>query len=225
MKIKNIIAIVQTTLLLSAWAQEARIEEPRKAPPDYYPINLGAEAGTTGFGGMVAWRFHRHFGIRGGMHYFSYDHKDNIEMVTYDATLRLQSEPLAIDIYPWLQRSFRISAGILINQNQLTGDSVGTFEIEGTTYANESLTFKATQDDVCPYLSIGGNFFYFDRAHRWSLSGELGVAYTGSPDIILTNPTGGVSAADLAKAQQEIDDEVRDFKFWPVIKLSLNFRF
>lgn len=201
------------------------MSESKVSPPKDHPVGLAIEAGTTGLGGTLAWRFHRNLGLRGGMHYFDYSRQDTIEDVTYDAKLRLQSEPFTLDIYPWSKKSFRISAGILVNQNELTGDSDGAFSINGTAYANERLSFKATQNDICPYLGIGGNFFYFDQARRWSLGGDLGIAYTGSPEIILSNPTGGVPAADLDRARQDIDDEVRDFKFWPVIKLGVTFRF
>src|SRR5437899_765247 len=88
-----------------------------------------------------------------------------------------------------------------------------------------TLNLRAKQDPVNPYLSIGGNFFYFDRAHHWSFGGELGVVYTGDPKVDLTRTGGPNTAIDaaLAKEQAKVRDRIKDFKYWPVIKLGITF--
>lgn len=202
----------------------------------YQPFSLGAEAGTTGFGGAASWRFADHLGVRAGMNYFSYTDKTReVEGIKYNAKLKLMSEPIGIDFYPWKARSFRITAGVLINQNQLEGvvpqDQVfgRTFiDINGTlqdSAAIGDLNMKVKQLAVSPYLAIGGNF-YFDKAKRWSLSGELGVAYTGSPDVTLTtgNP-GTVPQQDLNAEARQIEDAAKKFQFYPILKLGVNFSF
>lgn len=80
---------------------------------------------------------------------------------------------------------------------------------------------------VNPYLSIGGNFFYFDRDHHWALGGELGVAYTGDPDVSLTRsgPASPLLDAAVRVEQSRIEDYAEQFQFWPVVKIMVTFSF
>lgn len=196
------------------------------------PVSVGLEVGTTGPGVSASWRFADHFGVRGGFNYFRYEHDDEIEGVDYDATLRLMSEPLTFNYYPWRRGSFYISAGILFNQNRLTGTGTGqgTIELDGMMFPASTvgtLNLEVGYQPVNPYLSIGGNL-YFDKARHWSLGAELGVFYQGNSDVDLTR-TGGVANpaidAAVANEQREVEDYADKAKFWPVAKISLNFSF
>jgi hypothetical protein len=216
----------ETNAAAKTTTEAVTLEKPTTSRPDHYPISLGIEGGTTGFGGTAAWRFLPNLGIRGGMDYFSYSiNGRDIQGVNYNGRLRLQSEPATLDIYPWRTSSFRISVGALFNQNEVTGDSTGSVAIDGIPYPSQQLALKVTQNTVNPYLSIGGNLFYFDRAHHWSLGGELGAAYTGSPTVTLSNPTGGIPSGALESERKHVEDQIQNFKFWPVIKLTISYQF
>ena len=118
-------------------------------------------------GGSISWRFADHWGARVGFDYWEYsDSGLAIKELTYDAKLRLMSEPLTLDIYPWKEHSFHISVGLQFNQNRLTGTTEDTGIIVAPPGAG-TLNLHIEQQPVNPYLSIGGNFFYFDRAHHW----------------------------------------------------------
>jgi hypothetical protein len=215
------------------------------AEPDvtHQPFTLSADVGTLGVGASLGWRFADHFGVRGGVNYLGYSRDGNdIEGVKYNSKLRLLSEPVGLDLFPWKNRSFRVTVGVLINQNELQGTAPdpgvpGTTIITlgdlGRTYDVNTdlrgLNLKVEQDSLAPYLSIGGNF-YFDRAKHWSLSGEIGVAYTGSPkaSINIGNPTTALNPifiADRAAEERQIEDKISDYKFYPIVKLGLNFSF
>jgi hypothetical protein len=169
------------------------------------------------------------------------DDAREIEGITYDSELRLQSFPLALDIYPWKNRSFRFTAGVLFNQNELTGrvpnpGTPGTrifIGDQGRDYDVSDdlngLNMKVDQDEFSPFLSVGGNFF-LDRAKRWSITGELGVAYTGSPSatISIGNPTTVLSPdfqEDKAAEEKQLEDKMEDYKFYPIVKFGVNFSF
>ena len=167
--------------------------------------------------------------MRGGFDYFSYGRTYTFEGVPYDATMRPMSEVLTLNIYPSKKSSFYISVGAFFNQNQLTGTAsdANGITLDGTTYPPGqvgTLHLKINQQPIDPYLSIGGNFFYFDRAHHWSLGGELGVAYAGEPQVSLTR-SGGVPSSTIDAAvkqtQQQIADNARPFQIWPVLKLQV----
>jgi len=206
--------------------------------PDYRPFTLGLEASTTGLGGSVNWRFSDHFGARAGLNYFSYSKDGNeIEGISWNTDAQLLSEPLAVDIYPWKKSSFRVTVGILLNQNELEG-VVPQNPVNGANFipigdagnsydsaAIGDLIMKIEQMPVSPYISIGASF-YLDKAKHWSLSGELGVAYTGNPDVTLTtgNP-GTVAPADLASESQQLEDWADKLRFYPILKLGVNYSF
>jgi len=215
------------SIVLTASAAEATISEQTPEAPLYQPLTLGFDAGTTGLGGYLSWRFADHFGARAGFDYFEYsDSGYAIKDLDYDAKIRLMSEPLTFDIYPWKNHSFHVSVGVQFNQNRLTGNAVDTGTIiPPATLGQLNLTIE--QQLVNPYLGIGGNFFYFDRAHHWALGGELGVAYTGDPDVRLTRtgPPAPLLDAALHREEKKIEDFADQFKWWPVAKLMVSFSF
>ncbi len=207
--------------------------------PAYNPFTIGAEAGTPGFGGSASWRFADHFGARGGFSYFSYSSSDKeIDGITYNNTvLRLMSEPIGLDIYPWKKSSFRITVGIMLNQNELTGvaaqDPVANRTFlqigsSGNSYDSAAigdLNMEIKQQPVSPYISIGASY-YFDKAKHWSLSGELGVAYTGNPEATLStgNPN-TVDPADLNSEASQLEDTAGKYKFYPILRIGVNYSF
>jgi hypothetical protein len=203
------------------------------SPPAYREWTMGADAGTPGLGGFGSWRFYEHLGVRAGFDYFQWTENSlNIGDLNYKAKIRLMSEPLTLDIYPWKKHSFHISAGMLFNQNQLTGDSTGlgpvTIGGEVFDFANVgSLHLKIHQQEVDPYLSIGGNFLYFDHAHHWALGGELGVAYTGGASVSLTRtgPAAPLIDAAVSREQQKAQDWANQFKWMPIVKLMVTYSF
>ena len=232
----SLIVCAGATLNASA-AEAADNSADSSSRPPYQPWTVGAEVGTPGIGGFGSWRFSDHLGVRTGFDYFQWTEKNlSIGDFRYSAKLRLMSEPLTLDIYPWQKHSFHVSVGVMFNQNQLTGTSsgFGPVTIGGQTFEFSDigvLNLKVQQQVVDPYLSIGGNFFYFDHAHHWALGGELGVAYTGDSNVSLTSSgrfSGGSHDAinsALSQEKQKAQDWADQFKWFPVVKLMVTYSF
>ena len=220
--------------------------------PNYRAFTIGAEAGTTGLGGSASWRFSDNFGVRVGVNYFSHD-TDEFTYTTgstgpspntdqkYSVSLRLLSEPVALDFYPSAKSSFRVSLGVLINQNQFTanvansGVSGSTFVFNGIDYLQSGFTngvdLEIKQQTLSPYLSIGTSI-YLDKARHWSLSGELGVAYTGSPKVSLSAPNHDAAfdqtpnfSEDVSGEESKIEKDAEDYKFYPIVKIGVSYSF
>ena len=102
----------------------------------------------------------------------------------YNAKVRLMSEPLTLDIYPWKRHSFHVSVGMLFNQNELRANQAVTSNSisKGTVGGIVSLHLKIQQQTVNPYLSIGGNFLYFDKAHHWGSGRRTGSGLYRQPN-------------------------------------------
>jgi hypothetical protein len=196
-------------------------------PPAFHPFTIGIEGGTTGVGMGADWRFMNHLGVGAAIDYLPVDYNHRIHGNEYDGRLRLISEPLTLNIYPWAGSSFRVSGGVLLNQNRLTGDSTGNITLNGTSYTGTA-NLEIKQQPVNPYGSIGGNL-YFGHARRVSLGFELGAFYTGSPRVNLTatttGPTPPTLASDVQHERSQIVHYARYAEVWPVLKISLKFSF
>ncbi|HEX5219866.1 MAG TPA: hypothetical protein VFZ59_09885, partial [Verrucomicrobiae bacterium] len=248
-----VLACVLTNLSTqtAAAADETATSEEKTAAPDYRPFTLGVEAASTGLGGSLSWRFADHFGARVGFDYFEYtDSGDEfmgaqvdivdiglnvIGQARFDKKYRLMSEPIGLDIYPWKKSTFRITVGIMVNQNEATGvipaapvagQTFLRFTDTGFVYDSEEIgdvTMKVEQLPVAPYVSIGASYF-FDKAKHWSVAGEVGVAYTGNPDVTVTTGTpNALDASDVNAITQEIEDGT--WQFYPIVKVSVNYSF
>ena len=207
-------------------------EQPKDQPPLYRPLTLGLDVGALGFGGSVSWRFSDHFGARVGLDYISFTDSDLVVSgIHYDAKFRLLGEPVTFDIYPWKTSSFHVSVGVMFNQNELVGtaNQTGDIIIDGNHIpftAVGTLHGKVEQQPVNPYLSIGGNFFYFDKARHWALGGELGVVYTGEPTATVSaGRTGPVADRAARYTENRLEDYADKFKWLPILKLAVTYSF
>lgn len=199
----------------------------------YQPLTLSAGVSTLGLGAEARWRFADHFGVRGGLNYFTFS-KDamEIEGVNYNADFQFLNAPLSLDIYPWDDSPFRISIGALINQNELEGFSpstgAGTFVTLGGVSVDSGavgdISMKAEQEIFSPFVSIGGDI-PLNRSRSLSLGFEVGVAYTGSPEVTMSATSGSTFSPLLAAEAQEIESWAESFKFYPIVKASINFSF
>jgi len=194
-------------------------------------LTIGGEVGLLSFfSGSAAWRFSDHFGIRSGYNGFSYKRAEDLSDVSYNIKLKMQSEPLLVDIHPWSTRSFRLSLGILFNQNKFSATATPTANVDigGGSYAPSqigSLNLSVKQNSVSPYVGIGGNLFYFDSAHQWAFTTEWGVAFTGKPKVSLSATGSAVSQSDLEVERQQLADDLSKMTFLPVIKLGISYSF
>ena len=194
----------------------------------YQPFTLGAEAGTTGVGGGVGWRFADHFGLVGGMDYLKFSLNRTYSDVPYSGNVQLQSEYAGLNYYPSRTSSFHISLGAYFNQNQFTGSAVsatdGSIVVNGYPIkAGDSVSLEYKQQPVNPYVSIGGNI-YFDRGHHLSLGGELGAFYLGNPRVSATS-SDPAAQPYLAGYEQQVENDIKKVPVWPILKLSLNYSF
>lgn len=233
MTMQKIKSLTFSLALVGLTGGASSLSAAEEAEVAYKPFTLGVDAGTLGLGVEGRWRFADHFGVRGGINYFGYsDDGREIEGVNYDADFTLFNAPLSFDIYPWQDSSFRISIGALINQNELEGFSpstgAGTFVTLGGTSVDSGavgdISMKVEQEVFSPFLSIGGDL-PLNHSKSLSLGFEVGVAYTGSPEATMTATSGATFSTLLAAEAQELEDKADDFKFYPIVKVSLNFSF
>ncbi len=195
-------------------------------------LAIAGRSGTLGLGGELVVKVLPNANVRLGAGYMNLGLNGEISDIKYDFSLDLLTFPITVDWYPF-QNPFHISGGIVLNQTEvgLDGRYSGTLQIGDTTYSADeigTLSGDLTFDKVAPYIGIGwGNAF--GKSKRWGFISDLGVAYTGSPNVALSatgtlasNPT---FQGNLAREEADMQGDVDEYKFYPVLSTSLYFRF
>lgn len=193
---------------------------------------IGAKAGTLGIGGELTTNLVPDLHLRGGVQWFGLDFEAQIEDIDYDVDVELFNPMLVLDWYPF-SGNFWVSAGVVFNGSDidLEATSDQSIEIGDHVYDAEdlgSIRGESDFDDIAPYVGIGfGNPLSSDG--HWGFTTDAGVAFIGSPNVNLsvTGPLAGNAAlqADLAREEREIEDDLDAVRIYPVLSMSIYYRF
>ena len=191
------------------------------------------KAGTTGFGGDLTWGFSENFNIRAGIGYFAMKvhFVDSDQNDQKDAQINLLNLPITLDWYPITGNGFRLSAGVLFNNNyaDINVNSGQDVSINDNHYIVSSLNGKVDFNRIAPYIGIGyGNAA--DTSAHWHFSSDLGVAFVGTPTITLDATALDPSQQDalnndLVAQRNKYQDDAKPFKFYPVISIGISYTF
>lgn len=192
-------------------------------------LAISGKTGTLGLGGELTTGIAPNVNARAGLNTLDFDFDGEIEDIEYDIGLDFSSFSALVDWYIF-DSSFRISGGIVSLNHELALDATPNENVdigdrEYTPAEIGTLSGSVEIDDVAPYIGIGwGNTL--GRNKRWGFYTDLGVAFAGSLDVKLSATGAGADlAANLAKEEDEIQDELDAFKFYPVLSMGLFFRF
>lgn len=189
------------------------------------------KAGTTGIGADVTVSLYDNLNLRAGLNYLPYTH-DSYENDEKEMTgkLRLQTIPLLADWHPGAG-NFRVSGGLVINNNKVSVEGVPGAEIEfnDVDYIIQSFNGDMTFNTLCPYIGIG----YGNAAReggRFSFSFDFGVFFHGTPKIraeaVAADPARQEALdRDLEVELDDLRDDAEPFKFYPVLRFGLLYRF
>lgn len=202
------------------------------APAAAQGLGLGVKGGTTGLGLDLTVGLTPALNVRAGGAFFSYSREFTRENVTYDGRAKLSTGMALVDIHPG-GREFRVSAGAYYNGTRVEGESVGgTVELNGVVYdvnAVGRVSGEAKGKRLCPYLGIGfGNAAREGARVRLAL--DLGVYYSGSPEVSLTaTPVNPALVPpdferNLEAERRRVEDDVSSYRFYPVVSLGISFR-
>jgi len=194
-------------------------------------LAISGKSGTLGFGGELTTGVAPDVNVRVGINALDFDYDGEIEDNEYDIGLDFSSFSALVDYYIF-QGSFRISSGVVSLNHELALDAKldENLDIGDGDYTPAqigTLSGSVEIDDVAPYVGIGwGNTL--GRNKRWGFYTDFGVAFAGSPNAKLSATGAGAVPglpADLAKEEDEIQDELDAFRFYPVLSMGLFFRF
>ncbi len=218
----RVVLLTLTAALLSSSRAEAALEE----------WAIGAKAGTLGIGGEIATDIAPDLYVRGSLQWLDFGFDLEIDDIDYDLDVELLNPMLVLDWYPFAG-GFRISAGVLFNGSDISLEATSDEPVEiGDTYYDPSefgsIVGSSDFDDIAPYVGIGFGSPLSSAGH-WGFTADAGVAFIGSPNVNLrvTGPFADDATllADLAEEEEEIEDDLDPLRLYPVLSLTLYYRF
>jgi len=214
-------------LLISSTGQEA------KAQGDFSPaLGIAFKASTNGLGGDIVYNFHKRMSIRLGYEKLGYNTTVNFEEqdISYDAVIDFAtgSTSLLYDLY--LARGIFVTAGAGLNLFHVDVDGsaasampFGDIEISPEMIGDFDIMVDPS-NKISPYVGIG-----FGRTlglrKKLSAAFEIGGFYQGPIDLTidatgLLTPTSNPAHKQAEKLEHQFDQ----YKWWPVLKLSISYR-
>lgn len=201
------------------------------ADGDAAPFYLGVTGGTLGVGPEVGYRLSENFGVRANASFLSISHGFESDDIDYDGKVKLKSFGAMLDAYPF-GGGFRLSGGFRINNNKaraIAEPNGGTYDINGTTYTAAQIgTLRADTDikDFAPALTLG----YGGGLSSGLVFGiEAGALFQGRIKIKPLTYTGTLNSpqlrADLEAERQSVQDDIDDYKVYPILQLTIGYRF
>lgn len=203
---------------------------------------LGASASTLGAGVELTAGLGRQINARFGLQGFQYSDQREADGIEYDAEARLRSVKALLDWHPG-GGGFRLTGGLLYNATTVEGSSLppasGFYEIGDIRVPVQflgTLDAEVEFDPVVPYAGLGwGN--PLGAGGRFGVGLDLGVVFQGEPEVTLTpvfapgSPIPNIPGAEqllaieLAEEERNIEEDIEEYDLYPVLGLTLWYRF
>lgn len=225
----NKFAFVLTVAVIGAGNIAWTAEPAASAPPG---IGLSLKVGSLGAGGDLTLGISENFNMRAGIGYFTWTHHFNDSATDQkDLKLDLLNIPITLDWHPITGNGFRISAGVMFNNDrgELSATAGQSISINDHDYIVSAFNGTVDFNRMGPYLGIGyGNAA--DTSAHWHCAIDLGVVYVGTPNIALSataaNPAQQAALdSDLVAQTAKYEDDAKPFKFYPVLSLGFSYTF
>lgn len=224
MTIKSLsFALFAGTALLAA--------SPALAQQDASGFSVGVTGGTLGVGPEVGYRVSPMIGIRANASFLDVSHDFDIDDIDYAGKAKLESYGAVIDLYPF-KGGFRVSGGFRINKNRVnvTASPTGNVTVGDVSFTPAqigTLSGHVDADEFAPLLTLG----YAGGLTKGLKFGiDAGVLFQGKPEVQNLRATGSFAnnatfLAELEKERVKFNNDIDDYKFYPVVQLSVFYAF
>jgi hypothetical protein len=211
--------------------QQSTTSNPRQ------PLGLGvtARVGTLGIGLDVAKSLSPQFDARLGFNFGNVGFNRNDSGINYDSQLNLSSVQLFGDYYLFGGNSFRITGGLVAQNNRF---SVTSRPSGSGTYTIDNQSFSASQvgnltgefkyaNSIAPYLGIG---LGHSTNEGFGFNADLGIMFTGAPKVTLnaSNPAFNNDPTTRGAIDNQIrqtENDLRGFNIYPVLSIGVSYGF
>ncbi|MEH6436020.1 hypothetical protein [Massilia sp. DD77] len=201
-------------------------------------VGVTLDAGTTGAGVHLVVPMETTLNGRFGINYFKHDFEKRSGLIDYQLDGKLQTIDALFDWYLRPGSPFRVTGGVIYNGTRFdavgSADRAGKFRINGKEYSAADVgVLKGTVNfrKAAPYLGVGwGNALSQDK--RLNFSADLGAIYQGEAHVNLVSIGCTTSrtvctalANDVSVEELRLAEDVSDYKFYPVLRASISYRF
>jgi hypothetical protein len=184
------------------------------------PLALGIKGGSYGMGVEIIQSLGGPFVLRGGLSFFPYEYKQEIE--AGDGTVTNSEAVLGVFSFTadlQFLRFMYLSAGVLYNFTQIDFDVYPTIP---DTQNNGFVSYHLQPNKLCPYMALGFGRS-ISRNNIVSVGLDIGLAYQGNTSVEY-RVTGKISENKLSKWTNNITSGSKLYKFYPMITLMIAFR-
>jgi len=194
-------------------------------------FSVGVTGGSLGIGPEVGYRMSETLAVRANATFFNFSRSVDSDDIVYDGDLKLQSFGAMVDLHPF-GSGFRISAGARISDNgvDLAATPTQLVEVGDEDYTPSeigTLSGKVETNGFAPTATIGWGG---GLTKGLKLGVDIGVMLQGSPTIENLSATGTLRndpdfLASLADEEIEIEEDIDFLKLYPIVQLSIGYRF
>lgn len=209
----------------------ALVASPAIAQQESSGFTAGVTAGSLGVGPEAGYRINKTIGVRASASFLDVSHDFSIDDIDYRGKIGLESYGAMVDVYPF-NGSFRVSGGFRIDENRVnltatpsTNVTVGDLTFTPTEVGTLSGSVDAKK--FAPVLTVG---YAAGLTKGLKVGIDGGVMFQGKPEAQNLRTTGmladnSIFTAELEKERQKINKDMEDFKYYPVLQLSLFYAF
>ncbi|OIR08677.1 hypothetical protein GALL_90600 [mine drainage metagenome] len=186
--------------------------------PVFADTGVEAQLSTLGYGVGVGFQATDSVVARIGINQFNKTYTTTSGSVNYSGNLKLSSADLLAD-WHLFGGVTHLTAGLVYNNNKVDLTSTGAYTINGTPYTgtlNSSVTFNR----VAPYLGFGWGGQMKNKGLFFN--SDIGVLFQGTPK---TSVSGSGNATADATAQADLQNSLKNFKYYPVISVGIGYAF
>jgi len=195
-------------------------------------VGFGLKVGTTGPGLDLTFGLREKLNLRTGVSYYNISGKlEKADARIEDSELNLLNIPLLIDWHPF-GGGFRLSLGAFYTDNYVSAKAKDQkVTINDREYTVSNLSGKISlKNNFAPYFGIGIGNAINKSNRRLHFSLDIGVMYSGSPDISLTATASDPLLQaqlnqDIEEQKKKFKDEADNYKFYPVITFGISYAF
>lgn len=197
--------------------------------------NLAVTLGGGSPGGTIEAQYAvtQHFQIRGGYNYLQFGGDFAADDNDYTGDLDFSGGGLFADYHPF-GNSFFVTGGAYIGNKavELEIRPNENLVINGVTYGPAeygTVIGEASFQDVAPFIGLGWDTtFTSDGPIGFQIL--AGAAYFGSGDVSLLARGGTLSndpiiVDEVAKQSDELQSDIEDYKYYPIIQAGISYRF
>jgi opacity protein-like surface antigen len=160
----------------------------------------------------------------------------------YDTNVDLFNVGATLEYHP-MSNGFYLAAGAFYHNDDFSMDATpsgGNYEFNGNEYLAALVGSVAGEVDglnnFAPYIGIGYDASLFG-SDNWFFTFKAGAWYQDSPRVNLTAHDCALDSVpglpvgcddlryDLDQEEQDINDDIEDYKWWPVLHIGVSYRF